>query len=101
MNSPQLAAAPDLTTIVTANHAVIFAELGSEVSLLNTRTGVYYTLNAVGTSIWQQIQQPSTLSAIKQRLLDEYEVHPARCEDDLHRIVEELLVHGLASVSPS
>jgi hypothetical protein len=78
---------------------VIFAELGDEVSLLNNTSGIYYTLNLVGASIWRQMSHPTTLTEIKNRLLNEFEVDNARCENDLFRIVTELRAHGLIEVS--
>src|SRR5580693_2673006 len=51
---------------------VIFADLGNEISLLNNKSGIYYTLNSVGANVWRQLAQPKTLAEIKQKLLDDY-----------------------------
>jgi hypothetical protein len=91
----------ELTTKVQANHDVLGAELGGEVSLLNLQSGTYFTLNAVGASVWRQIQQAKSLEEIKQRLLQEYEVDTRRCESDLRRLVMELQSSGLVELIPA
>jgi len=88
-----------MLTAVQAEKEVIFAELGSEISLLNIKTGMYYTLNSVGASIWSQIQQKTTLAGIKKELLDEFDVEEQKCELDLIRIVKEMHNHGLVEIT--
>ncbi len=46
-------------------------------------SGVYYGLNAVGASIWNLLQQPRTVSEIRDAILGEYEAEPQQCERDL------------------
>ena len=100
MDNQKVIEPPELSTKIKTCSAVISAELGPEIALLNINTGVYYTLNAVGASIWRQIQGTTTLAEIKSRLLEEYEVDEVHCERDLVRIVEELSASGLIEVSP-
>ncbi|HEY3913188.1 MAG TPA: PqqD family protein [Verrucomicrobiae bacterium] len=88
-----------MSSQIKVGNDVIFAELGDEVSLLNNSSGVYYTLNVVGASIWRQLSQPTTLTEIKNRLLGEFNVDNARCEGDLLRLITELREHGLIEVA--
>jgi regulatory protein YycI of two-component signal transduction system YycFG len=88
-------------TKLKAGSDVISADLGGEISLLNNKSGVYYTLNAVGAHVWRQTSQVTTLAEIKKKLLEDYNVDEARCELDLIRIVGELHAHGLIEVCPS
>ena len=87
-----------LLTTFRANNEVISAELGSEISLLNVTTGVYYTLNDVGASIWRLLLQDTTVANITSSLLDEYHVDEQRCQHDVIRIVQDLREHGLIVV---
>jgi Coenzyme PQQ synthesis protein D (PqqD) len=85
-------------TRVVASKDIIFAELGDEVSLLNTKTGVYYTLNAVAATVWKGIHEATVFSEIKEHLISEYEVVDERCETDLMRLVERLHREGLIEI---
>jgi Coenzyme PQQ synthesis protein D (PqqD) len=95
MNEPQIAPFLDLATKVLASKDVLGAELGGEVSLLNVKSGIYFTLNPVGASVWRQIQEMRSLAEIKQQLLAEYDVDAQRCESDLRQLITELQTLGL------
>lgn len=91
----------NMVSKIKASQEVISAELGEEVSLLNIKTGVYYTLNAIGSTIWRQIKNPRSLSEIKAELLEEFSVDEDRCERDLLSLVGELHAQGLIETSES
>ena len=100
MNNQQLLEPTTMPKTVRANSEVIFAELGDEISLLNVSTGIYFTLNAVGSSVWHQIQQTRTMDQIKDQVLKEYDVDEDRCQRDLVRLIEDLRRNGLIQVNP-
>ena len=95
MNESQTLPAIELATKIIVSPDVLGAELGSETSLLNVKTGIYFTLNPVGASVWRKLQAGNTLAEINRLLLEEYEVEPQRCEDDLKQLVGELHSLGL------
>jgi hypothetical protein len=99
MNNQQLLESSTIPKTVRADSEVIFAELGDETSLLNVKTGIYFTLNAVGSSVWRQIQQTRTVDQVKDQLLKEYDVDEERCRGDLVRLIEELRRNGLIQVN--
>jgi hypothetical protein len=101
MNEPASASCLDLATKVLASKDVLGAELGTEISLLNVKSGIYFSLNAVGASVWRQIQEAKTLAEIKQQLLEEYDVDGPRCEADLRFLVVELQSQGLIEFAPA
>jgi hypothetical protein len=80
-----------LTTV--PNHA--FCELGGEAVVLNLDTGVYYGLDPVGTRVWRLLQQPRTISELRDLIVDEFDVVPDRCEADLRPFLASLQSHGL------
>lgn len=77
----------------------VSADLGGETAILNLTTGVYYGLDAVGNWIWQQIQEPTTLQEVLDRLLAEFDVDPARARQDLIRLLGELDREGLVELA--
>ena len=40
-------------------------------------------------------KQPTTIAAIREVLVSEYEVEPGRCERDIRKLLGELAVRGL------
>jgi hypothetical protein len=87
-----------LTSQVKLNPEVLFQELQGEAVLLNLKSGVYLGLDAVGTRIWNLLQQHPRLEDVLNAVLGEYEVSQAQCLQDLLRLVSEMEQQGLAEV---
>lgn len=89
-------------SVLVASQDQVSADLSSDVArsvvILNLKDGVYYELKEVGTRVWNLIQQPSTVQSILDRLLEEYEVDPERCEIDLLALAENLARFGLIQI---
>ena len=86
-------------SIVVAAKEQVSSEQGGEAVILNLKSGVYYGLNAVGASIWNRIQEPTTVSEIQSDILTKYSVSPEQCERDLLALLQELEAEGLLEVS--
>ncbi|MVM40585.1 PqqD family peptide modification chaperone [Spirosoma sp. HMF3257] len=74
--------------------------LGKETVLLNYELGNYYELNEVGGFIWSLLQNERTMSIgdIEARILDEFDVEPAVCHDELMLFIDNLLREKLIEV---
>ncbi len=74
---------------------VLFRSLDGEAVLLDLASGTYFGLDAVGTRIWELLDQRQPLAAILDAILDEYDVEEQRARADLFELVEGLLAKGL------
>jgi hypothetical protein len=79
----------------TVHPSVICRELSGETVLLNLESGVYYGLDAVGTRVWQLLQQGKTIDGVCEVMLEEYDVTPDVLRDDVFRLVSELRERGI------
>ena len=77
----------------------VSCDLSGEAAILNLKSGVYFGLNAVGASIWKLIQEPRTVKEIQEAILEEYDVDPDRCEQDILELLQELSAHGLIEIA--
>jgi hypothetical protein len=82
------------STVVAVKEQVC-ADLAGESVILNLKSGVYHGLNEAGGLIWQLIQEPKPVTAIRDALLEEYEVEPDCCERDVLELLQELAAVGL------
>ncbi|MEK6763544.1 MAG: PqqD family protein [Nitrospira sp.] len=69
--------------------------MGGETVLLDLSTGRYYTLNQLGSVIWEHCTGHSTISDIHAVLCDRFDVAPERALDDLVALVNHLIQEGL------
>ena len=82
-------------TILRPSPDVQGTSLEGETVLLDLSTGRYYTLNRLGSVIWEHCTGHSTISDIHAVLCDRFEVAPEQALEDLVVLVSQLLQEGL------
>ena len=87
-----------LETLISVPEVVYTQEIGEETILLDTQGGRYFSLDPVGTRMWQLIRQHGALRPAYEALLSEYEVAPERLEADLLALVARMVDKGLANL---
>ncbi len=92
----------DKSSILVASGDQVSADLSPDTSedivILNLKDGVYYELKDVAARVWDLIQQPCSIQAILDTLLEEYEVEARRGEADLIALAEDLSKRGLINI---
>ncbi len=89
-----------LDSVVVATPEQVSCALGDEAAILNMKNSVYYGMNPVGTRVWNMLGEPRSVEQLRDALLNEYEVEPARCEQDLLQLLEKMRTEGLIEVRP-
>ena len=82
-------------TILRPSPDVQGTSMEGETVLLDLSTGRYYTLNRLGSVIWEHCTGHSTISDIHAVLCDRFEVAPEQALEDLVVLVSQLLQEGL------
>ena len=82
---------------ITLRHSIDVqgTNMDGETVLLDLSTGRYYTLNRVGSVIWEHCTGHHTISDIRAVLCDRFDVAPERALDDLVNLVTQLTQEGL------
>jgi hypothetical protein len=88
----------DLDTLINVPEFLYTQEIGEETILLDTQGGRYFSLDPVGTRMWQLVRQYGALRPAYEHLIEEYEVQPERLEADLLALTEKMVTCGLCSV---
>ena len=71
------------------------AELGDELVALDSNSGLCFCFNNVATSVWRQLDQPKDLGQLQEALLQEYDVDPAQCSQELQQLLEDMTAKKL------
>jgi hypothetical protein len=74
---------------------VLHEDLSGEVVLLELSAGVYYSLDAVGSRIWNLVIAGRTAEEISAELTREYDVSSDQAKMDVDRLLEELAKNKL------
>ncbi len=88
----------EVYSIVVAAKEQVSSALAGEAVILDVKSGAYYGLNEVGASIWNLIQEPKTVSEIRDAIVAEYEIEPEVCDRDLKELLKQLADKGLIEV---
>jgi coenzyme PQQ synthesis protein D (PqqD) len=81
-----------LDTRVVASSQQVSCDVANEAVLLSMHDGEYYGLNEVAATIWKLVQQPRTISDIRDALLNEYtDIDPGDCERAVLEFLSEMI----------
>jgi hypothetical protein len=86
---------------ISLSSDVIYRDLGGEMVALNLQTGQYYGLDAVGSRMLLTLTETGRFESALELLLSEYDVSGPKLREDLLRLVEELITHGILHVDPA
>jgi len=89
---------PTLTDTVTPSPEVLVQEVSGEAVLLDLASETYFGLDEVGARIWQLLREHNSLQAVYDAMLGEYDVEPARLEEDLRTHLAQLADAGLVTL---
>ena len=86
----------DLEQCYCKNESFVFRRIESETILVPIKDNVgdmgsIYNLNEIGAFIWEQLDGTRNLKAVKDKILDEYEVSPQEAEADLNEFINDLI----------
>lgn len=81
--------------IFCRNKQAVSTELEGETVILNFSSGLYNSLDEVGTTIWNIIENPVTAKEIQQAILLYYDVDEEQCYRDLCQFLIQLDEQGL------
>ena len=76
----------------------VCCDMDGESIILNLKSGIYYSVDEVGARIWALIEQPMTVTAIRDAILREYDVPAEVCERDIRAFIERMDAAGLIEV---
>ena len=77
---------------------VLYHDLNGEAVVLNLKSGKYFSLDAVGSHMWQLLAEHYDVATVYQSLLAEYEVDGETLRKDLFELIDNLGTYGLVKV---
>ena len=78
---------------------VAWRKVENEAVLLDLKTGEYFTLNEIGSLVWERLCAGDSLAAITARICRDYAVKPAQADGDVQSLVDRLLKKKLLAAS--
>jgi len=85
--------------VVGRSEDILFSEMSEGTVLMSIERGVYFGLDEVGARVWALLDPPSSVRAIRDQLLEEYEVELEVCSRELDDLLSRLRQQGLVVVT--
>ena len=86
-------------TVVTPKPDVQHSVLDGEAVLLDLESGLYYTLNRVGTVAWEYFTADYTLSQVHKEICERFDIDGKVARRDLFALVTHLSQEGLIQLN--
>ena len=80
------------------NVEVIQSKIGDEVVMLDMKSGFYFGLNSVASSIWELMKVEISFDALIDELMTQYDVERTLCEVDTQELIDEFLDKNIIRV---
>lgn len=80
--------------------SVLFQEIEGETVLLDLEREHYYSLDAVGSRIWQLLAEHGDVDKLVSAMLTEFDVDEATLRRDVAELLERLKAEGLIVSAP-
>lgn len=77
------------------------ARSGEDLVVLHLERGTYYSLNPTGAFVWDRLGDGATLGALRDALVEAFDVEAETAWRDLVELVGELETEGLVTVEPA
>ncbi len=77
---------------------VLSTEVEGEVVMMDMENGLYYGLDAIGTDIWQRLEEPMTVGELVAGLSQSYAADREIIERDVSALLLRMAEHGLIDI---
>lgn len=82
-------------TKIIKNSDIEVTDFENEKVMMNLEIGRYFTLNEVGSRIWELIDKNNEVEGIINGLLEEYDVSREMCREQVFIYIEDLIQYGI------
>lgn len=87
-----------LDSVIVRNREPITVEVDGTAVMMSLLQGKYFGLDAIGTRIWELVEQPITARQLCDTLTEEFAVDRDVCERDVLEFVGELAAEKLVEL---
>lgn len=87
-----------LNSKIVQNKEIDASDIDGDKVMMNLEKGMYFSLNSVGSRIWDIIESPMTMDEIIETLLNEYDVDENECRETVVSFLKGLEENDLITM---
>ena len=77
--------------------AVLTAEIGKQIVMMDVESGRYLGLDDIGSVIWQRLETPRTFGDLVDSLVEDYDAERAVIAQDVRELLKEMAAQSVVS----
>jgi hypothetical protein len=85
-------------SVVSQIEDIVASDIDDEKVMMSVEKGNYYSLDPVGSRVWELIAKPVKVTDLIDALILRYDVDRKTCEQDVLAFLEELHADGILQV---
>ena len=82
---------------ISISEEALSQEVNGETVILDLKSESYFGLDAVGTRIWQLLQEHGDVQKVFDAMLEEFDVDANTLASDMKNLIDDLIEKGLIS----
>lgn len=86
-------------SIVQRNPEMISADMDGEMVMMSIENSAYYGLNAVGSELWDAMENPVSVTALCDRVTEKFDIDLASCKVDVMELLTDLRERDLVQLA--
>jgi hypothetical protein len=87
-----------LDSVIARNREPVTVEVDGTAAMMSLLQGKYYGLDAIGTRIWELVEQPIRVGELCDTLMEEFAVDRDTCERDVLDFIAALAGENLVEL---
>lgn len=87
-----------LNSTIIRSDAFITSTVDNDLVMMSLEKGNYYGLDKIGSFIWENIAQQTTIGQLCQKLTEHFEVEAAQCQADVLDFLHELIKEDMVQI---
>ena len=87
-----------LNTTVVRSNSILASSVDNALVMMDIEGGNYFSLDDIGTDIWQRLAEPLKVSELCAQLVTAYAVEPEVCQRDVLKLLGDLVMEQLVMV---
>lgn len=88
-----------INTVVSQRKDIDTTDLNGDKVMMDLEYGKYFSLNSVGSRIWELIEEPVEINKVIDLLLEEYDISRDECEKNVLEFLDKLDNEKIISVN--
>jgi len=89
---------PGPDTLLARSPDILASDMDGETVMLAISSGRYYSLDPVGSAVWEALEEPRTWADLVAHLVGRFEVGEEQCRAETGDFLAEMLAEGILLV---